>query len=207
KSATGESAFSPALAGGLKRIVILTNGNSPYWDAVRAGMQDAEKELKLKNAGLRAVLEVNDGTPSGQLERLQQFNSQADIAGVGVSALDESNAAVAHELRKLIKKGVHVVTIDSDVNRQSMRDCRFAFIGTDNAAAGKELGLCAKGLRPEGGGYVSFVGRLDAQNAKERISGVAAGAGEKFQSLDSMEDNVDLVRARENVRNAIQNHK
>jgi ribose transport system substrate-binding protein len=191
----------------LKRIVILENGNSPYWDAARAGMQDAAKELKCKQAGLRAILEVNDGTPGGQLEKLQQLNSQSDIVGVGVSALDADNVAVVEEMRKLQKKGVQVVTIDSDVSRDKFRDCRSAFIGTDNRVGGHELGVCAKGLRPSGGGYVTFVGRTGAQNAIERIDGFKEGAGPAFQSLDAMADDTDRARARDNVRNAIQNHK
>ena len=191
----------------LKRIIILENGNSPFWDAARAGLQDAEKELKLKQAGLRATLEVNDGTPGGQLEKLQQFNSQSDIVGVGVSALDADNVAVVEEMRKLQKKGVQVVTVDSDVSREKFRDCRFAFIGTDNRVGGRELGACARGLRPTGGGYVTFVGRTGAQNAIERIDGFKEGAGPKFQSLDSMPDDTDRARARDNVRTAIQNHK
>jgi ribose transport system substrate-binding protein len=104
-------------------------------------------------------------------------------------------------------KGVHVVAIDSDVDREKHRDARFAFIGTDNLVGGRELGKCAKGLRPEGGEYVTFVGRTGAQNAIERISGFAQGAGEKFISKDNMGDDTDRPRARENVRNAIINHK
>jgi ribose transport system substrate-binding protein len=191
----------------LKRIIILENGNSPFWDAARAGMQDAQSDLKLRKAGLRAVLEVNDGSPANQLEKLQQFGAQSDIVGVGVSAVDADNVAVAEELRKLQKKGVKVVTIDSDVDRDKFRDSRFAFIGTDNLVGGRELGLCAKGLRPAGGGYVTFVGRTGAQNAIERIRGFKEGAGPKFQSLDAMADDTDRPRARDNVRNAIQNHK
>jgi ribose transport system substrate-binding protein len=190
-----------------KRIIILENGNSPFWDAARAGMQDAESDLKLRKSGLRAVLEVNDGSPANQLEKLQQFGAQSDIVGVGVSAVDADNAAVAEELRKLQQKGVKVVTIDSDVDRAKFRDCRFAFIGTDNLVGGRELGICAKGLRPQGGGYVTFVGRTGAQNAIERIRGFKEGAGPKFQSLDSMADDTDRPRARDNVRNAIQNQK
>ncbi len=206
-SAKGNAAAANADTSQLKRIIILENDNSPFWDAARAGLQDAEKELKLKQAGLRATLEVNDGTPGGQLEKLQQFNSQSDIVGVGVSALDADNVAVVEELRKLQKKGVKVVTIDSDVSRDKFRDCRFAFIGTDNRVGGRELGVCARELRPDGGGYVTFVGRTGAQNAIERIEGFKEGAGAKFQSLDSMADDTDKARARDNVRNAIQNHK
>jgi ribose transport system substrate-binding protein len=197
----------PAGAKDFKRIIILENDNSPFWDAARAGLQDAESELKLRQRGLRAVLEINNGTPAGQVEKLQQFGAESDIVGIGVSAVDADNSAVADELRKLQKKGVKIVTIDSDVDRAKFRDCRFAFIGTENLIGGRELGVCAKGLRPSGGGYVTFVGRSGAQNAIERIRGFEEGAGPKFVALDHMVDDVDLARARDNVRNAIQNHK
>ena len=190
-----------------KRMIILTNGNSPFWDASRAGLMDAQKELNLKDAGLRAIMEVNDGTPQGQLDKLRQFASQSDIAAVGVSALDASNVAIADEMRKLQKKGVKVITIDSDVNRKTLGDARFAFVGTDNLAGGRELGVCAKHLRKEGGGYVTFVGRTGAQNAIERIDGFGFGAGKAFKALDNMADDIDKTRARENVRNAIRNHE
>jgi ribose transport system substrate-binding protein len=209
KTVAGQSTADAAPAGAkdFKRIIILENDNSPFWDAARAGLQDAESELKLKQRGLRAVLEINNGTPAGQVEKLQQFGAETDIAGIGVSAVDADNSAVAEELRKLQKKGVKIVTIDSDVDRAKFRDCRFAFIGTENLIGGRELGVCAKGLRPSGGGYVTFVGRSGAQNAIERIHGFEEGAGPKFQALDHMIDDVDLARARDNVRNAIQNHK
>ena len=189
-----------------KRIIILTNGNSPFWDAARVGLEEADKDLNLKHAGLKAVLEVNDGTPQGQIDKLRQFASQSDIVAVGVSAADAGNEAVAEELRNLKKKGVQVITVDSDIDRDKMRDVRFAFIGTDNLLGGRELGKCLKGIRPEGGGYATFVGRKGAQNAIERITGVSEGAGDKWTSLDSLGDDNDLNVARENVRNAIRNH-
>ena len=170
-------------------------------------MEEAARDLQLKEAGFRAVFESNDATPQGQLDKLRQFASQSDIAAVGVSAIDGNNAAIADQMRELRKKGVHVVTIDSDVDRGRFADARFAFVGTDNLAGGRELGKCAKGLRPEGGGYVTFVGRTGAQNAIERIGGFGQGAGEKFKALDSMPDENDRTRARDNVRNAIRNLK
>jgi ribose transport system substrate-binding protein len=80
-------------------------------------------------------------------------------------------------------------------------------VGTDNLAGGKELGKCALGMRPEGGEYVTFVGHVGAQNALDRVAGVAEGAGPKFKSLDNMGDRTDPTIARENVRNAMINHK
>ena len=55
----GAGLFALALAGcdargdaGTKRIILLTNGADPFWDAMRAGMQDAEQRLQ---AGRRAI--------------------------------------------------------------------------------------------------------------------------------------------------------
>ncbi|HZU36181.1 MAG TPA: substrate-binding domain-containing protein, partial [Gemmataceae bacterium] len=189
-----------------KRVIILDNGNSPFWDACRAGMQEAAKDFKLQDSGLRAVFEDNDSTPQGQLNKLRQFNSQADIAALAISAVDAKNDAIASELRKLQSKGVKVITVDSDVDRATCRDARFAFIGTDNLVGGQELGVCAKYLCPKGGGYVTFVGRTGAQNAIERIKGFSEGAGDKLKSLDSMEDKTDRPTAKDNVRQALAKH-
>jgi ribose transport system substrate-binding protein len=196
----------PQSNGADKRIVIMTNGNSPFWDACRVGMQAAEKDLHLDKAGLQAVLEVNDSTPQGQIDKLRQFASQSDIVAVGISPCDAGNAAVADLLRQLKNKGMHIITVDSDIDREKMADARFAFIGTDNLAGGRELGKCIRNLRNDGGEYVTFVGRTGAQNAMDRIAGVREGAGDKVKDLGTMADETDLTRARDNVRNAILNH-
>lgn len=206
KTTSATTAAAPKTNGALKRLIILTNGDSPFWDACREGLLQANRELKLNDRGLNAVLDVNDGTAQGQLSKLQQYGTQTDIAGVGVSALDAGNAAIADELRTLQKKGVKVLTIDSDIDRSQFRNARYAFIGTDNLTGGKVLGVCAKGLKPEGGEYVTFVGIKGAQNAIERIGGFGQGAGEKFTFKDTMTDENDKTKARENVRNAIRNH-
>lgn len=193
-------------AGGKQRFVFLTNGNSPYWDACRAGIQDAEKELNLADAGFTAIMETGDGTVEGQLNKLKQFGGQADIAGIAVSVQQADNAAIAAQLKEMRDKGIPILAVDSDVERATFRNSRDAFIGTDNVAGGQVLGLCAKALRPEGGEFVSFVGDLAAQNAKDRIGGFAAGAGEKFVAKDAMPDANKPDVARENVRNALLSH-
>jgi ribose transport system substrate-binding protein len=194
----------------LKRIIVLTNGNSPFWDAARQGMQEAAKDLRLADAGLRAVMEVNDATPQGQLDKLRQFASQSDVVGVAVSALDANNAQVAEEMGKLRLKGVHVVTIDADVDRAKFRDVRRFYIGTDNLSGGKELGAAARGLLEarsiKSGSYVQFVGRTGAHNAIERMDGFKGAIGESYREADRMADGTDRTRARENVRNAMRNH-
>lgn len=192
-------------AAGGKRIILMTNGNSPFWDACRVGMQAADKEFKLAEAGLTAVLEVNDGTAQGQLNLLRQYGSQSDIVGVAITVTDSENVAIAEELKNLQAKGVVTVIMDSDFKGDLTKTREF-FIGTNNTNAGKELGKCAAALRKDGGAYATFFGLSGAQNVVERCAGFAEGAGAAFQSKDSLEDNMDRTKARENVRNALQNH-
>lgn len=177
------------------------NGNSPFWDAVGHGLKKAGADLKVN-----AVLETNDATPKGQIDKLRQFTTQSDIAGVAISVTDAANPAIADELRKLRAKGVAVITLDSDLDRAQFGDARAAFVGTDNLAGGRALGITAKNLRPDGGAFVQFVGRTGAQNAIERMDGFVAGAGDKFKQLDRMGDENDRSKARDNVRNALRNH-
>lgn len=179
------------------KIVILTNGSSPFWDACNVGLQEAGREL-----GVRVELIRNDATEGGQIKRLEQLATQSDVRGVGVSVLDEQAAGVADAMHALRAKGVKVITIDSD----GPHDAREAFVGTNNLEGGRELGKLAAQLRPEGGKAVTFVGFLGAQNAQERIQGFKEGAGDKIQVVDSMEDAVDQTKAQNNVTTAIQNH-
>ncbi len=206
---TGETGTNGADAG-KKRFILLTNGNSPFWDACRFGLKEAEKTFNLAEAGLTAIMEVNDGTPKGQIDKLRQFGSQSDVVGVAISALDAANAAVANEMKNLRQWGVHVVTVDADVDRQKFRDARSYYLGTDNLTGGRELGVAARKLlesrKVTSGSYVQFVGRTGSHNAIERMDGFKEKVGSNYKEADRMGDDIDLARAQENVRNAIRNH-
>jgi ribose transport system substrate-binding protein len=192
-----------AKPGGAKRVILLTNGADPFWDAMRAGMQDAEKDFDLASAGLRTVMDVNDGTPKGQVDRLRQYANQSDIAAVAVSVTDAKNLAIAKAMEECRQAGIQVITVDSDVDRNTSRASRFAYLGTDNVLGGQELGKAAAGIRPQGGQYATFVGLKGAANAIERIGGFAAGAGDKFQAAESLGDDMDLSVALKNVKDAL----
>jgi ribose transport system substrate-binding protein len=155
-------------------------------------------------------MEINDGTPEGQISKLRQFASQTDIIGVAVSALDADNAAVADLLRQLRKQGVGVITVDADVNPERFADAREFYIGTDNYAGGQALGIAGREvLRSRGhenGAYVQFVGRTGSDNARKRMDGFRDAVGAEYREADRMGDDLDPSRARENVRNAVSNH-
>ena len=201
KPVLGEAAAVPT--GNLKRIIVLTNGNAPFWDAGAAGAQDAAKDLNCEAEGFQVIVERGKFDVTEQLNKLRQYAGATDIAGVALSVVDAENAAIPREMARLQKAGIKVVTIDSDVNRETSRDSRFAYLGTDNVVGGRELGTAAKTLLPEGGKYVTFVGVKTAANAKERIGGFAEGAGEKFTSAENLGDGGKADVARVNVREAL----
>ena len=178
------------------RLIILTNGESPFWDAGRQGMEAAAKDLELDKAGLKIDFQVNDDGETGQLKRLRQIASQSDVAAIAISVTKEDNKGIADQLRELKRSGVHVLTIDSDVNRQKYRRSPRPSSAPTTSQAGRELGRCAKLLRPDGGEYVTFVGYPEAQNAKERMAGFKEGAGDKFNLVDNMADQTDRTEAK-----------
>ena len=155
--------------------------------------------------------DVNNASAEGQIERLRQYATQDDVAGIAISVIQADNQSIAEEMRKLQAKGVKLITVDGDVNRESFRDARSYYIGTDNTVGGRTLGtatralLEAKGLKE--GGYVQFAGFTDNDNARSRMNGVKEAIGDGYVERDRMADEMDLPRARDNVRNATQNHK
>lgn len=121
-------------------------------------MLDANRELKLEAAGLTAVLEVNDGTPQGQLDKLRQFGSQSDVAAAwrlgdrrqqrGWTSLMNSRRYERRGLRSSRSIPIYIVRSSATPGPHSW--------GTDNLAGGKVLGQCAAALLPGGGEYVTL---------------------------------------------------
>src|SRR5688500_2536869 len=199
-------------AGGQKkRIVFLTNGSDPFWDACRSGLEEGARQYELEQAGHSVAMEVNNGKPQGQIDKLRQFASQGDVAAVAISVIQADNAAIIEEMKKLQAKGIKVITVDGDVNTEKFRDARPYYIGTNNVVGGRVLGTAAKNILEAqgktGGSYVQFAGFTDNDNARSRMNGFKEAIGDKFTEADRMADSMDKSKARDNVRNAIANHK
>ncbi len=193
-------------SGQLKRIIIVSNNDDPWWTAMDRGMHDAADAFNFEAAGYRVVLDQGDGTDIDQIEKLNQYANQIDVAAVGVSPINPDSSGTIEAMRKLREQGVVLVTIDSDVDRHRFRDARFAYLGTNNFVAGQKLGKAARTIAPDGADYATFVGIKTVDNAVKRIEGFAKGAGEGFSELDSLGDGVDPDRAQQNVVNVLSNH-
>ena len=164
-----------------KRVVVLINGNSPYWDAVRAGMVAGERDFKLGDAGLKAVMEVNDGTAARADQQAAAVRQPVGhrrrgrfAAGCQQSGRGRRNARVAKTRRPR-----HHARWRSRPRTLSRRP-QVSISAPTTYAAGEQAGhLLPRICVPDGGDYVDFVGRTGAQNAIERMDGCDGGRAAK----------------------------
>ncbi len=179
------------------KIVMVTNGTSPFWDPMEIGMKRAADKLGCEAISRRPQ---ND-SPATQRQIIEDFQAQK-VDGMGISVIESDT--IGPVIDDLMKSGIKVITYDSDAAKSK----RIAYIGTNNVEAGKAAGEAAKKLMPEGGKVFGFVGNQNAPNARERIEGFKqAIAGTNIQLVDVRDDNKDPAKARANVENVMQSQK
>lgn len=181
---------------GKKKFVFITNGDSAYWYAAERGWNDKAAELGLDAEFLRN----SEGNATGQIRLLDQVLTRDDVAGVAVSVVNASAGGILDRMRKLGEK-VPLVTVDSDTKPED-RGLRRTYVGTNNREAGELAGRVAAHLLPDGGKWIGFVGAEDADNARARIEGFAAGA-KGFERIDLMQDQHGREKAMSNARAAL----
>jgi ribose transport system substrate-binding protein len=119
------------------------------------------------------------------------------VAGIAISPVDPANQVAMIDAAA---KQAIVFTQDSDAPQSQ----RTLYIGTDNLAAGRQAGQLIRDAIPAGGNVMLFVGKLDAQNARERVQGIRdALAGSNIRILDVRTDDVDDVRAKANAADTL----
>ena len=174
------------------KLAFVTNNPSNFWVLARKGTEAADKELE--NAEVE--FQIADGTAADQRRIVDNLITKG-VMGIALSPVDPANQT---QMINDMAQKVVVLTQDSDAPNTN----RMAYIGTDNLASGKQAGDLIKKALPDGGKIVLFVGRKDAQNAKERLEGIQqAIAGTKIQILDVKTDDADEVRAKENAADMI----
>jgi len=175
------------------KIAFITNNTANFWVFTRRGCEKAATELPDFEADFRIT---SDATPAEQRRIIDDLLARG-VKGIAISPVDPLNQKPF--IDELAGK-ITVITCDSDIPG-CKRKC---YIGTDNVAAGRQAGEMVKEVLPEGGKIMLFVGKQDTQNAKERIQGIReAIAGTKIEVIDIRTDNVDQVRAKSNVADAL----
>jgi ribose transport system substrate-binding protein len=175
------------------KLAFLTNNASDFWTIARAGCEQAEKEVKDIKVEFRIP---SDGTAAEQTRIFDDLLVKG-TDGIALSPVDPANQTA------MIDRGTEkalIVTQDSDAPKSK----RAFYVGTDNVAAGRQAGELIKKAIPQGGKIMLFVGKRDAQNAKERIQGVEETLkGSNVSILDVRTDDTDRVRAKQNVADTL----
>ena len=171
------------------KLAFVTNNASDFWTIARAGTKKASEELKNVSVEFKIP---EDGTAATQTRILDDLLS-AGIDGIAISPVDPKNQTI--KLNEVANQAL-LFTHDSDAPESD----RVCYVGTDNVAAGRQAGELIKQTLPEGGKIMIFVGTLDAQNARERLSGIKEVLkGSKVEIIDTRTDDTDRVRAKANV--------
>ena len=178
---------------GTIKLAFVTNNAADFWTVARRGVEKADTELADVETEFRLTA---DGTAAEQ-QRIVDDLLTKGVDGIAISPVDPANqvAMIDAAARKAI-----VFTQDSDAPQSQ----RTLYIGTDNLAAGRQAGQLIRDAIPEGGNVMLFVGKLDAQNARERVQGIRdALAGSNIRILDVRTDDVDDVRAKANAADTL----
>ena len=186
---------STTSAGGVKplHLAFVTNNAANFWTIARAGTVQAAKDLD----GVTVDFVIpSQATAADQKSKIDDLLAKGED-GIAMSVIDPANQV---EMINDAAKQATIFTADSDAP-DSGRTC---YIGTDNKAAGVQAGELLKQALPNGGKIMVFVGKIDAQNAKDRFEGVKqALQGSNIQILDVKTDNADSVKAKSNVTDTL----
>ena len=175
------------------KLAFVTNNASDFWTIARAGCTQASKDLG--NISVEFKIPA-DGTAATQTGILDDLLSKG-IDGIAISPVDPKNESL--KLNDVSKQAL-LFTTDSDAPNTN----RVCYVGTDNVAAGRQAADLIKQALPNGGKIMLFVGTLDAQNARERYSGIKEVLqGSNVQIIDCRTDDTDRVRAKANVLDTI----
>jgi ribose transport system substrate-binding protein len=180
-----------------KKVALIANTASDYWQMVRKGSEKADAELE----NIEVVFKIPyTGTAKDQEAMMMEATMKDRVAAIAISQIDPS--AQQKKLNEAAKN-VLLITQDSDAPDSD----RVAYVGVDTRAAGREAGELIKKALPQGGKIMVFVGRAELENAKEKYEGLkAALQGSKVEIIDLMTDDANPIKAEENAIEAIQKH-
>ena len=175
------------------RLAFLTNNAASFWVIARRGTEAARAECGDLTVDFRMP---GGGTAAEQQQILDDLLAKG-VDGIAISPVDPANQLA---LLNRVAAQTLLITQDSDAPESD----RVCYIGTDNVAAGRAAGALIREAIPEGGRIMVFVGKIDAQNAKERHQGIVeALEGSPIEIIDVRTDDVDQVRARTNVEDTL----
>lgn len=143
--------------------VIAKAENSDFWHNVNNGVLSAATEYNVTVTFVGPENEEDYNAQNALIEQAVKDGADAIV----LSAIDYNNSV--DTVNAAIRKGVKVITIDSDVNSDAVS----LFIGTDNIAAGEAAGKAAvDGFADEAEIIIGLVNyNADTDNGNQREKG------------------------------------
>ncbi len=175
------------------KLAFVTNNSSDFWTIARKGVEKADGELDNVTVEFKMP---GEGTAAEQKRIIDDLVSTG-VNGIAISPKDPDNQT--QMLNETAKKAL-VITQDSDAPNSD----RALYIGTDNVAAGRQVGELIKEALPDGGKIMLFVGSSDARNAAERTQGIREALKDsKVEIIDIRTDETDRARAKANAADTL----
>jgi ribose transport system substrate-binding protein len=174
-------------------IAFVAGAATDFWTYAEAGCRKADAELNNVSVTFKYT---GDGASADQ-RRIVDDLLVTGIDGLVITPLDAVNQG---PLVNMAAERIPVIITDSDIPGSN----RICYIGTSNVDAGRQAGTLIKEVLPEGGRIMLFVGKTDAENAKERIQGLEDEInGTNIEILGIRTDDIDRVRAKANVNDVL----
>lgn len=174
-------------------LAFVAGAATDFWTFAQAGCKKAQSELD----SVKVEFRFTSGGTAVEQKRVIDDLLVKGVSGMIVTPLDPQNQAMMIDQ---VAAQVPLIITDSDIPGSK----RLCYIGTDNVAAGREAGKLIRELLPKGGRIVMFVGKTDAQNAKERIEGLELELKDSgVEILDIRTDDIDRIRAKANVNDTL----
>lgn len=191
---SGNQTNGAAAGGGKNRkLAFVTNNASDFWTIARRGTEKADAEFNDVTVEFKIP---GEGTAADQKRVLDDLVATG-VEGIAVSPVDPANQT--EQINALAKQTL-VITQDSDAPTSD----RAVYVGTNNVDAGRQAGKLIKEALPNGGKIVLFVGKADAQNAKERAQGIREELqGSNVEIVDTRTDDTDIARAKSNAADTL----
>jgi ribose transport system substrate-binding protein len=152
------------------KIAVVTNNPEDFWKICDAGARKAAKEFDVE-----LIFRMPDKGEVGMQMQIVKSLIEQGVSGVAVSVIDPEEQSP--DLKQFAGK-TKLVTMDNDAEGSN----RICYVGTDNYAAGREVGRLVKETMKDGGDVAIFVGQITPANAQARFQGVVdelAGTGGK----------------------------
>jgi ribose transport system substrate-binding protein len=186
------------------RIVFISGGSGPYWQAAVNGAKSAAEKL---NVALKVETPKKTENLDSQMALLRDIDP-AKVDGVALSPLDPDRQT--HYLNEIAGK-VKLVTYDSDAPLSE----RHNHIGTSNFSAGRACARLVSEALPEGGKVVVILANSTKANMAERRGGFAEriaqlsdnlgdGNTAKYTVVGYFEDGGDDERCAQIVREEVE---